>query len=107
RMLKTGWTLPLREEHLRWFLKAANFRGGASLAGFLRDIKADAVATLSDSEKTALADVLSAKPVTKKPLENLMAGRTVVKEWTVNDLAPQLAKGLAKGRNFERGHALF
>ncbi len=107
RMLKTGWSLEQRQAYFGWFLKAANFRGGASLAGFLRDIKADAVATLSDSEKTSLTSVLNAKPVTKKPLENLLAGRTVVKEWTVNDLAPQLAKGLAKGRNFERGHTLF
>ncbi|HTH49154.1 MAG TPA: c-type cytochrome, partial [Candidatus Limnocylindria bacterium] len=107
RVLKTGWSLEQRQTYFSWFLKAASFRGGASLAGFLRDIKADAVATLSDSEKTALAAILNAKPVTKKPLENLLAGRTVVKEWTVNDLAPQLAKGLAKGRSFERGRELF
>ncbi len=106
RVLKTGWTLDQRKAYFGWFLKAANFRGGASLAGFLRDIKADAVATLSPSEKTALAEVLSAKPVVKKPLENLLAGRAVVKEWTVNDLAPALASGL-KGRNFERGRELF
>ena len=106
RGLKNGWTLDQRKAYFSWFLKAANFRGGASLAGFLRDMKADAVATLSPSEKTALAEVLSAKPVVKKPLENLLAGRATVKEWTVNDLAPALASGL-KGRNFERGRELF
>src|SRR5262249_44660242 len=54
RALKTGWTLPLREEYFRWFLKAANFKGGASLAGFMRDMKKDAMATLSESETAAL-----------------------------------------------------
>jgi hypothetical protein len=33
RVLKTGWTQPLREEYFPWSLKAANFKGGASLAG--------------------------------------------------------------------------
>lgn len=107
RVLKTGWTLEQRRSYFAWFLKAANFRGGASLSGFLRDIKADAVATLSNSDKTALADVLNAKPVVKKPLENLLAGRSVVKEWTVNDLAPVVATGLGKGRNLARGRELF
>ena len=106
RVLKTGWTPALRQPYFEWFLKAANFRGGSSLAGFLRDIKADAVASLTPDEKERLASILNAKPEKKKVLENLLAGRAVVKEWKVDDLALALAKGL-KGRNFERGRALF
>jgi putative heme-binding domain-containing protein len=106
RVLKTGWTLEQRKAYFGWFLKTGSFRGGASLTGFLRDIKNDAMATLSDGEKTELAALLEAKPEKKKPLESLLAGRAVVKEWTVADLAPALEKGLAKGRNFERGRDL-
>ncbi len=106
RVLKSGWSLDLHRSYFNWFLRAANFRGGASLAGFLRDIKADAVANLSDADKVALKEVLEANPVVRKPIENLLAGRSVVKEWTVNDLAADLSKNL-KGRNFDRGHALF
>lgn len=106
RVLKTGWTLELRTAYFNWFLRAASFRGGASLAGFLRDIKNDSVATLSNDEKTALAAVLGAKPVVRKPLESLLEGRATVKEWSVNDLVPVLEKGL-KGRNFDRGRELF
>jgi putative heme-binding domain-containing protein len=95
-----------RKAYFGWFLKTGSFRGGASLTGFLRDIKNDAMATLSDGEKTELAALLEAKPEKKKPLESLLAGRAVVKEWTVADLAPALEKGLAKGRNFERGRDL-
>ncbi len=106
RVLKTGWTPDLRRAYLNWFLKAASFRGGASLAGFLRDMKADAVATMSDAEKVQLADVLNAKPVVKKPLENLLAGRSTVQEWKVSDVTPALATGL-RHRNFQKGHDLF
>ncbi len=106
RVLKTGWTPDLRKAYFGWFLKTGSFRGGASLSGFLRDIKNDAMATLSDAEKSELASVLAAQPEKKKPLESLLAGRAVVKEWTVNDLAPALEKGLVKGRNFARGRDL-
>lgn len=107
RMLKTGWTLDQRRAYFGWFLKAANFRGGSSLAGFLRDIKADSVATLSDSEKTALNDVLNAQPPKLNVLQNLLVGRQTVKEWTVADFDPVLAKGLKSGRDLNRGRALF
>jgi putative heme-binding domain-containing protein len=106
RMLKTGWTRPLREEYFNWFLKAANFKGGASLAGFLREIKEDAVATLSDSEKIALKTVLEAKPEVKTPLQTLTA-RDLVKEYTVDDLAPVVERGLKQKRDFQRGRTLF
>ena len=106
RVLKTGWTPELHRAYFGWFLKAASFRGGASLAGFLRDIRADALANVSDAERVQLADVLNAKPVVKKPLENLLAGRSTVQEWKVADLTPVLSSGL-RHRNFQKGHDLF
>ena len=33
RVLKTGWTMSQRKEYFTWILKAANFKGGNSLAG--------------------------------------------------------------------------
>ncbi|HYT61544.1 MAG TPA: c-type cytochrome [Haliangiales bacterium] len=106
RVLKSGWTLPLREEYFRWFLKAANFKGGASLAGYLRDMKSDALDTLSKEEETALTPVLQAKAERKSPQE-LLAARPFVKEWTVNDLVSTVERGLKGGRNFDRGRKLF
>ncbi len=107
RMLRHGWSLAQRQMYFNWFLKAANFRGGASLAGFLRDMKADAVATLNDQEKVQLASTIAATAERKKPLEGLLAGRSTVKAWTVNDLTPVLEQGLSKGRSFQRGRDLF
>jgi len=106
RVLKSGWSQSLREEYFRWFLKAANFKGGASLAGFLRDMKADAVATLSESEKMALKEILQAKPERKSPLEAITQ-RQLVKEWSMNDLVPVIERGLKGARNLDRGRKIF
>jgi putative heme-binding domain-containing protein len=106
RVLKTDWTMPLREEYFRWFHKAANFKGGASLAGFLRDMKNDAILTLGQEEKSALRPILEAKPAAKSP-QQLLAGRQIVREWTVSELVPIVERGLKGDRNFERGRKLF
>lgn len=106
RVLKTGWNQQLREEYFRWFLKAANFKGGASLRGFMRDMKADAMENLTESEEAALKHVLEAKPEIISPLAALTA-RDVVKNYTVDDLAPIVEKGIKGKRDFERGRQLF
>ena len=109
RMLKAGWTTATRTAYFRWFLKAANYRGGASFEKFLEFIRNDALATLTDEEKAALRDVLAETPTRKKsPLEtmaNVFAGREV-KEWTLDELAAGTEAGLT-GRSFENGRKMF
>jgi putative heme-binding domain-containing protein len=103
-MLKAGWTSELRKEYFNWFLKAASYRGGASFGNFLKLIKADAVATLSDSEKVALKAIINANPATTKlPAE---PARPFVKAYKLDDLAAALDK-LKAGRDFDRGRKLF
>jgi putative heme-binding domain-containing protein len=109
RMLKNGWTTALRTEQFNWFLRAANYRGGASFEKFIEFIRNDAEANLSPAEKTALAGILAQKPVKKSPLEALaeaFAGRSMVKEWTAKDIAAISSKEL-RGRNFENGRKMF
>lgn len=109
RMLKAGWTSPLREAYFEWFLKAASYRGGASFEKFLEFIRTDAVATLTDDEKTSLKEVLAKQPVKKTPLEAMaeaLAGRSFVKKWTLDELASASERGL-KQRNFENGRKMF
>src|SRR5690606_6072285 len=109
RFLKTGWTTALRTEQFEWFLKAANYRGGASFEKFLEFIRTDAEATLSDSEKTALQTVLAKKPVKNSPHEAMseaIAGRTNYTEWTLETLAPAAERGLKK-RDFDNGRKMF
>jgi len=106
RVLKTGWTMDERKAFFSWFLKAANFKGGNSLEGFLRNIKDDAIATCSQAELAELKPILDAKPEKKTSLEMLMSGRTFVKEWTVAELGPKVEKAMKK-RNFDKGRQLF
>ncbi|HWN96730.1 MAG TPA: c-type cytochrome [Methylomirabilota bacterium] len=109
RFLKAGWTIALRTEQFEWFLKAANYRGGASFEKFLEFIRNDAEATLTADEKTALRTVLARKPVKKSPLEamaEVFGGRTAVKDWKLEELAPVAERGLKK-RNFDNGRKMF
>jgi putative heme-binding domain-containing protein len=104
RVLKVGWAPALREQYFRWFLKAAAFKGGPSIEGYLANIRRDAVDSLTDAEKTALKPVLDLKPkdVAAVPVKP----RPFVKKWTVEELAPVVEKGLTK-RSYDRGRQLF
>ena len=109
RFLKVGWTTALRTEQFEWFLKAANYRGGASFEKFLEFIRADAVASLSSEEMRALQLVLAKKPEKKSPLEvmaEVFAGRTTVTDWKLDPLAAAAERGLKK-RNFANGRKMF
>lgn len=108
RMLKAGWTPELHTAYFEWFLKAANYKGGASFEKFIEFIRDDAVASLSESEKASLADVLAKKPVKKSALENLgevFEGRPET-QWTLEQLSAAANTGL-KNRNFNNGRKMF
>ena len=109
RMLKSGWTRELRAAYFNWFLKAANYRGGASFSKFIEFIRNDAVASLSAAQKTELKDLLAKKPVIKSPFEIMaaaMIGRKYVKQWKLEELSQASTTGL-KNRNFDRGRKMF
>jgi putative heme-binding domain-containing protein len=108
RMLKSGWTPELREAYFEWFLKAANYKGGASFAQYIQFIRDDAVASLSESEQASMAELLARKPVIKSALENLgevFEGRKTT-EWTLDELSAAARSGLEK-RNFINGRRMF
>ncbi len=105
RMLVAGWTPELRKDYFGWFVKAATYKGGNSFQGFLRLIKADAVALLSAQEKAALQPVLDAKPAAG---QFVAAPRPFVKRHSLEELAPVVEAGLKAGkRDFDRGRKLF
>src|SRR5262249_31310731 len=105
RVLKSGWTLSQRKEYFRWLLKAASFRGGASMRGFLRIMRNDAIATLTDDDKKALKEILDAKPTEKAPITG--KPRAVVKNYKVDDLVGVVEKGLKTKRDFDKGRRYF
>ena len=105
RTLKSGWTPALRQAYFTWIARSGQFKGGNSLRGFMANIRRSAIANLSDSEKAALKPILDAKPVTAAPSAST-ADRPLVKEWTLDELAPALETGL-KDRDYDRGRVLF
>ena len=108
RLLKSGWTDELRMAYFEWFLKAANYRGGASFEKFVQFIRDDAVASLSDSHKQTLKEILAKKPVKKSALENLgdvFAGRSE-KKWRLDELS-EAARTDLKHRDFANGRKMF
>lgn len=109
RLLTNGWTMELRSDYFQWFNKASGYRGGASFGKFVEYIKNDALERLTEGQRTALKPIIEAEPEQKTPLEIMseaIAGRSFVKEWTMEELAPALQDGL-QNRNFERGKKMF
>jgi putative heme-binding domain-containing protein len=105
RSLKAGWTPELQQAYFTWIARSGQFKGGNSLRGFMANIRRSAIANLSDVEKTALKPILDTKPATSAP-SAASADRPLVKEWTLDELAPALESGL-KGRDYDHGRVLF
>jgi putative heme-binding domain-containing protein len=109
RMLRTGWTPELRKRQLEWFLRAANYRGGASFSKFIEFIRNDSLETFSTEERQSLAELIARKPETKSVMENvgaIFAGRTPT-AWTLEELSAAAAGAGLKGRDFETGRRMF
>ncbi len=109
RTITHGWSIAQRETYFSWLNRAQqNYNGGASYKIFLRNVREEALKTLSDDEKVALG------PIIKTPIEvdsssedfaNLPA-RKFVKAWEMQDLIPKLGE-LKSGRSYESGKAAF
>ena len=109
RMLRVGWTPDLRKRQLDWFLRAANYRGGASFSKFIEFIRNDSLETFSAEEKGSFADLIARKPEVKSVMENVGAifvGRTPT-AWTLDELSSAASGPGLKGRDFERGRRMF
>ncbi|MCA9141809.1 MAG: c-type cytochrome [Planctomycetaceae bacterium] len=103
RTLKSGWTLDERRAYFNWFNTTGSFRGGHSFSGFVQNIRNEAIASLDEKEKAALADIINAKLEATDP-NVTVAARPFVKKWEVADL---LSAAEGTGRNFERGREMF
>lgn len=106
RFAKSGWTKKLRADYFRWFLRAANYKGGASFDLFIGEIKQNALSTMTEEEKLAIKDVLDAKPEAKAPSFSVKPMQ-FVKAWTLDELSKSLGVGLEGNRNFANGRNMF
>lgn len=104
RVLKAGWTPDLSRAYFSWFPKAATFKGGNSFPGFMRTIRRDAEANLSEADRTRLEPILRAARAPARAIAT--PERKLVKAWTLDELVPMVESGL-KGRDYDRGRTLF
>jgi putative heme-binding domain-containing protein len=102
--LETGWTPALRLEYLKWFAKAAKFKGGQTLQQAINNIRQTAMAQLTAREQQEYAPLLAAAK-SAEPAANVKP-RPFVKQWTVAELTPLVENGLKK-RDFDKGRELF
>jgi putative heme-binding domain-containing protein len=105
RFLEPGWTLETRRKLFQWFNRASAYKGANNFAIFMNELKADALARLSEEDHAALKEVIDA-PVPKQVTPLAAAPRPFVKKWTMAELRP-LVETKLKGRDFDRGRAMF
>ncbi|MCA9037976.1 MAG: c-type cytochrome, partial [Planctomycetaceae bacterium] len=105
RHLKVGWLPRLQDAYFGWFVRASTYRGGATFALYIDNIKNDAVANLNAEDRQRLQPLLDQKPESDAPVFTA-APRSFVKEWTMQELVPLVQAGL-KNRDFDHGRKMF
>jgi putative heme-binding domain-containing protein len=94
------------KETLDWFEQAKRpYGNGASYANFVKNFLKDAVANMSDQERTQLAAEIKAVAQVAIPTYETKP-RKLAKVWQMDELTGQLDKA-DRGRNFERGKDAF
>ena len=106
RHVRVGWTLDQRRDYFAALGRAEYFSGEHYLPIFLRNIRADALATLTPAERAAIEPRLSAQQRPKPAVARALAPRPFVREWRMEDFKEALA-AVGKGRDFARGKAMF
>ncbi|MDF1842734.1 MAG: c-type cytochrome [Rubripirellula sp.] len=110
RRASEGWTLKHRRDYFSALGQARHYLVGAGMAGFLKRIREEATATLSERERIALSDLLSdpsaageSSPSVNSPA---LPTREFVRQWKTSDFVSDDAQPL-EGGDSERGAKIF
>jgi putative heme-binding domain-containing protein len=106
RNARNGWTPELRRQYFTFLNTAAKANGGASYPGYLTNIREEALATCSDSERTALADLTGEdfNPVPDFAIEPPVGPGH---PWTLEEALAATESMNPKKLSYERGRSLF
>lgn len=106
RTIRDGWSDADLRAYFGWIQNAqangGDYTGGSHFSNFLKMVRKEATARLSEPQKSALAKQLAAKPKAETPD---LPPRKFVRAWSVADLQPKLAR-VETGRSFIRGKTL-
>ncbi|MBL9200512.1 MAG: c-type cytochrome [Opitutaceae bacterium] len=105
RHATAGWTPKLRAEFFAWFPRTQNWKGGNSFAGFIQNIRTEALLNVPDKTERAALDALS-KPPPAGFAAPAMTPQGPGRAYTVQSAMAALPAKLT-GRNFARGQAMF
>ncbi len=102
RNVRSGWSMADRRAYFEVLRQTSHYLTGQGMAGFLKRIREEALATLSPSERDALAGLLAEE----QPEEPGPEPRPIVRKWQLDDLVDVLDE-VNGNRDVERGAALF
>ena len=89
RNVDSGWTIETRKKYFQSLNEGSSFVRGEGMEKFLKQIRSDATAKLTDVERTELADLLEPSVDITDTLP-MIVSRPTVKQWSMNDLVPRL-----------------
>ncbi|MDB5390683.1 MAG: Cytochrome c [Planctomycetaceae bacterium] len=104
RHVKTGWTSEQRGVYFEALANAQNALGGAGMPDFLKKIRQEAVATLTEPERKALGKLVEG--TADEAITESAPVRPIVRKWTVDELSDSLTE-VAGQRDLSRGQTLF
>ncbi len=104
RVVKGPWEKDERMRFIKWFDQLLTKKGGESYAGFIVDLKKEALAVATREEREWIARLDSAVP--ESALANLPEVKGPGREWTVEEVVKLAESGL-EGRDRENGKKMF
>lgn len=107
RSIRSGWTLEQRRTYLQWFYDALQRSGGESYVGFLEQMRADAVESLSPDDREALGDLADSYTVMALNFADLPQPEGPGRNWNRDEMSQLLRDELAKPRRFEVGERMY
>ena len=105
RKLRYHWTIEQRKQYFQWFDTAMSYKGGVNYHGYVRNMKRDALANTSKTERTQLADLLASSATRDEP-QVLPTPKGPGKHWQLDELLPLVRDGL-RGRDYKNGRKMY
>ena len=104
RKVRGRWTPEQRRTYFEVLAGTRHYLGGQGMPDFLKKIREEAIASLGDGEREALAGLID--PPAEASPEEAVAARPFVRKWTVQELADSLGE-VDNHRDLARGKSLF
>jgi putative heme-binding domain-containing protein len=104
RGVQRGWTRDLRKDYFGWLNRMLQTQGGKSFAGYIREIREDAIDALPDEDKASVAWLIGdVEPVDQAALPQ---AKGPGEAWTAERVVAACEDQLV-ARDFQNGKAMF